>query len=514
MTDLRDVTLVVMYLRLSDARHENGSFEDRKAKLMKHAKRRGWTVARVIIENDEMPGGARKSASAFKRRRIVLPDGRIVVRVYRPGFRSILDDLTQGRAHVVLAEDLDRAMRDPRDLEDLIDVCQEYRSTADSLSGSLRLTEGGTDAEITNARIMVAIANKASRDTARRVADARERQARKGAWGGGKRPFGFLADGVTVDPAEAAEIVKAAEAVMAGVSLRQLAFDLREREVPTVKGTRWTAETLKDILVRPRNAGISVYRPETKRRRGGAARPPSRYYTEADEIGRAPWEPILPEDTWRAVVAKLTDPARATSAPGPAHRWLGSGIYRCVCGTLMQVLTKGDKISPAYRCRDTGLGNGVQHTVRNVRNVDALVVDTLVEFLSKPDAADLLAAPSTGVDLNALRADVKTWRQSLLDYVDGEIDGRYTKAQVQRATVRLNAKISEAEQTLNRHTGRSPLAPLIGVVNVRAAWDALSLGAQREIVRNLFVVTILEAKAKGRSPFLPETVRIERARTD
>ena len=41
--------------------------------------------------------------------------GQAVYRVWRPGFRSILDDLTAGRAHAILAEDLDRACRDPRD---------------------------------------------------------------------------------------------------------------------------------------------------------------------------------------------------------------------------------------------------------------------------------------------------------------------------------------------------------------------------------------------------------------
>ena len=39
-----------------------------------------------------------------------------------------------------------------------------------SLTGSLTLTDGGTDAERFTARIIAATANKASADTARRVA--------------------------------------------------------------------------------------------------------------------------------------------------------------------------------------------------------------------------------------------------------------------------------------------------------------------------------------------------------
>jgi site-specific DNA recombinase len=62
------------------------------------------------------------------------------------------------------AEDLDRACCDPRDLEDLIDTCEVCRASARSLSGSLTLTRGGTDTEITTARLMVTVKNAESWD--------------------------------------------------------------------------------------------------------------------------------------------------------------------------------------------------------------------------------------------------------------------------------------------------------------------------------------------------------------
>ena len=113
-------------------------------------------------------------ASAFKRRKIKTPSGRVELRVVRPGFREILDDITTGRVNGLLAEDLDRACRDPRDLEDLLDACAQTGASARG-SGSLMLTNGGNDGEQFMARVMVAIANKSSSDTARRVAEGRER---------------------------------------------------------------------------------------------------------------------------------------------------------------------------------------------------------------------------------------------------------------------------------------------------------------------------------------------------
>jgi hypothetical protein len=66
-----------LYLRLSDLRVED-DFEKRKAKLTAFASALGWTVFRVIVENDLMPArrdGKVRMASAFKRRRIKTPSG-------------------------------------------------------------------------------------------------------------------------------------------------------------------------------------------------------------------------------------------------------------------------------------------------------------------------------------------------------------------------------------------------------------------------------------------------------
>jgi len=177
---------------------------------------------------------------------------------------------------------------------------------------------------------------------------AREQQARQGRFGGGRRPYGFEADGITVSANEAAVIIRMADAVMAGVPLRSIARDLRKLGIPTASGTtQWSPETVRDVLLRPRNAGFMVHRETTRKRK---------VYTDDDIVGTAPWAPILDEEVWRSVVAKLTDPERRTNfAPGPAPRWLGSGIYRCPCGSVMRVHKAGDHADrPVYRCQATG----------------------------------------------------------------------------------------------------------------------------------------------------------------
>ena len=141
----------------------------------------------MIPEND---------TSAYKRRRVELPNGRHELRVVRPRFRPLLDLIVSGAVDGLIAYDLDRTARDPRDLEDLIDAVEQRapRLPVESVTGSLRLAN---DSDVTMARVMVAVANKSSRDSSRRIKRKHEELAQLGKYaGGGARRFGYESDGV------------------------------------------------------------------------------------------------------------------------------------------------------------------------------------------------------------------------------------------------------------------------------------------------------------------------------
>src|SRR6266446_6172571 len=144
-----------IYLRLSDFRADDpATFTAREAKLRALAASLGWNVHRVIVEND-IADGRPKPASAYKRRKITTPNGRTEWRVWRPAWREVIADLETRAATAVLAEDLDRVARDPRDIEDLIDAVALCGGHARSLSGSLTLTNGGSSDQQAMARVMV-----------------------------------------------------------------------------------------------------------------------------------------------------------------------------------------------------------------------------------------------------------------------------------------------------------------------------------------------------------------------
>ena len=100
----------------------------------------GGRIDREIPEN---------AVSAFKRQRVELPDGTYGYRVVRPEWEKILTALRRGECNALMVPDIDRAMRDPRTLEDLIDVVEYYGVYVASLTGNIDLT---TDSGISAAR--------------------------------------------------------------------------------------------------------------------------------------------------------------------------------------------------------------------------------------------------------------------------------------------------------------------------------------------------------------------------
>ncbi|GAA1018228.1 serine recombinase [Acrocarpospora pleiomorpha] len=491
----------ILLPRISDADDgETAGVDDQLRRLRVFAEANGWTIAHEIIEND---------TSAFKRRKIKLPNGRHELRTVRPGFRQALELLAAGKADILVARDLDRAMRDPRDLEDLIDVCEtsKGRVKARSISGSLRLD---TDADVTMARVMVAMANKSSRDTARRVSDARERQAMAGEFGGGRRPYGFESDGVTVREGEAAIIRRMGDVVLLsnfgetdakgkplGPSLASIARELQTEGIPTADGKTWTAPTVRDILVRPRNAGLMVHKSGTGRKK----------YTRDDVVGRAPWAAIIPEDEFWIIAGKLNDPNRRTNTAGVAPKWLGSGVYGCPCGAVVRVSgSSGKRDRPVYTCGTRGEGT---HANCPQADLDALVEGVAVVWLATY-ASDYIT-PRPGVDVGAIRAKISTLKAQRAEVGRDRDDRLIDRAEYVDRVKRINVQIEDLDGQLADMAEQSEFAEFADVATEEDAWrvwKGLGITRQRELVKKIMTVT-LKPTGRGWRGTIDQRVSIE-----
>lgn len=456
-------TRAVLLVRISDDKAQDAKGVARQEEDGRHlADRLGWTIAEVVIEND---------TSAYKRRMIKLPDGSTGLRTVRPGFRAVLDKLTSGERDGLLAYDLDRTARDPRDLEDLIDVVESRRPhiPVESVSGSLRLAN---DADITMARVMVAIANKSSRDTARRVSRKHEELAKEGKWnGGGFRGYGFSTDGHKVVPEEAAILVEIADRILGewngwtdeqraaigpevGESLHSIAEDLERRAIPSATGAPWSGRSVGSVIVKSSVAGLRSYKGEV--------------------VGKAVWDPIIPEDKWRRVTERLT--MRAGTSDLTLQRWLNGALHCSLCGHTIEG-THGNG-GPRYWC--TPRRGGCGKIAVKASFVEDEVERQMLDLLAKPrileqlrHAADTeatdVARQELAEDEDQLKQLAKMWASKELGF-----------AEYKEARSIIEARVKESRALLVSRAPRVLRSLLAG--DVQNGWRGLAPVDKREVL--------------------------------
>jgi site-specific DNA recombinase len=439
-----------IYVRISDDKAEDAAGVARQeADCRALAERQGWQVGEVYVEND---------TSAYKRKTVRLPDGSTGLRVVRPAFRKMLDALTSGALDAVVGYDLDRIARDPRDLEDLIDVVESRKIPTRAVTGSLDL---GTDAGITMARVMVAIANKSSRDSSRRIARKHLELAGQGKTGGGGiRSFGYERDGVTVNEAEAQAVREIADRLLAGSSLVGVAQWLNEAGVPTVRGGAWQNRSVHAVVTKPRVAGLRVHRGEV--------------------VGKAAWPPILDQGTWERVLLTLEGRARGHS--NRLQRWLSGALLCGKCNHRLSGSQQARGRGHRYWCATPRGGCG--GIAIDAPSAEDTVEAMVLAYLARPDVlSDLRSATTTQAGDKARReaqADEQQLRELATLWAVRDI-----------TTAEYMAARKEIEARLNQWRGLIRAA-LPGVVrelvsgDVQEIWQRLLPAQRQEVVRVVF----------------------------
>src|SRR5690242_11886220 len=239
----------------------------------------------------------------------------------RPAYRRLLDDVRAGSIGAVLVWHSDRLHRQPRELEEYIEVCEPRGvPTFACISGQIDLSN--PDGRLI-ARMLGAVAAHESDSRSRRIRRKHEELAQAGKLaGGGSRPFGYLPDRRTADPFEAAALRGAVARVLAGDSLRAIATDWNGRGLRSVKGGTWTVQVLHRILVSPRISGQRAYHGEI--------------------VAKGDWQPIItPEESARL---RLRLDGHDRTKPRSVRRYLLSGgLLRCgLCDAVLLARPRGD----------------------------------------------------------------------------------------------------------------------------------------------------------------------------
>ncbi|WP_327069240.1 recombinase family protein [Kitasatospora sp. NBC_01302] len=466
----------VLLTRISDDKAEDAKGVGRQEDdCRERADRLHWGIGEVVVEND---------TSAFKRRKVKLPDGTTGLRVVRPGFRRVLELLSSGQADGLLAYDLDRVARDPRDLEDLIDVIEQTKIPVESVTGSLRLSN---DADITMARVMVAIANKSSRDTSRRVTRKHEQLASEGKpGGGGIRPYGYAADRATVIEHEAAIIREIARRLLDDESMYEIAADLNERGVLTVSGSDWSTRTIRSVVTKPRVAGLRSTGRDSA----------------MQIVGPATWPAILDQETWEEVCAKLA--TRGIGSKNKLIRWLNGSLWHPACGAGL-IGWQGNP-APRYWCATPRGGCG--GVAINAAGAEQEIERQILDLLSKPRILEQLRGLAGSSSTREARAALADDEQQLKEMAGAYARRQITFAEYMEARKIVEARVRDARAMMLAAAPRILRGLLSGDVAVH--WRDLEPTEKREVVMALVPDgwDVLPAQQGGRRAFDPARLRL------
>lgn len=410
----------------------------------------------------------------------------------RPGYQAIIERMKSGAVDVVVVYAVDRLTRRLADLCSLIDLCEETGVRIATVTGELDLS---THTGKLLARILGSVAQgeveaKSARQQLANRQSAEAGRARKGM----PRPFGWQADRVALDEAEAAAVRDACGMLLAGGTISGVIRDWdargvyphqRPRNHPfgPVNFTGWSRTSLREILGSPRNAGIAVY--------------------QGIEIGRGEWRPIVAEETLRAVRDVLAANAGRRAPASP--RTMLSMLARCQCGNFVAGTWSGDGKRPAYRCHQaTRGGRPGPHVFARRDVIDEWVGALVVERLSRPDAIDLVETPA-GIDAAALRDEAEALRKRLDRLGPLFAAGTITERDMTGGRLAGESRLAEIAAELAEAGRESVLAPLIAADDVAAAWAALDVSLKRAAVAALMTVTIIPP-GKGAHTWDPERV--------
>jgi site-specific DNA recombinase len=466
----------LIYVRISmDKAGDGHGVANQMARLERSASERDWTVMYRLSDNDI--GVTRNDPTRPGK--------------YRPGYEEAMRLVDAGAVDAVLCFKWDRFIREPLDLEYLIPRFDKAGVRFAEVEGSIDL---GTDSGRLHARILIAMAKAEQERKAERQKLANEQAAVSGKrFMGTPRPFGYCEDHVTVHPAEGPAVAEACAAMLGGGTISGIRREwarlgLRPPQAPfgPLPQNPWNRGSIRMILLNPRIAALSAYHQEI--------------------VGQGRWEPLVTEETWRAVRGILQDPARK---PPRGVRTLLGGMALCPCGNVVTGMPShtGHHI---YRCtpatRNRAWPGG--HVARQAAPAEEFIEKITVARLSRADAADLVTVEEAGIDVGALREEAAAIRSNLEEMAGDCALGRISRAQMLRATEAGNTRLAEIGAELD-HAGReNVLAPLVAAQNAATLWTDLDISRKRAVIKTLMTITLQPPGRGARRPFDPATITV------
>lgn len=467
--------------------HEQG-IQDQVGDCRALAEKLGWIVGAVYTDNEQ-------SATSGKPRR---------------AYEAMLADIASGERDGLLFTQSTRLIRRPVELEHFIDVVGPLKLPIQTVrSGEYDLT---TADGIFIARQLGILAKRETDLLSERL----RRRFQQNAIDGkphGRCPYGWRRiDGREIaDAVEAPVVREIIGRMLAGESVSSVVEWLNNSGIVPPRlgkkdsGDTWTRSTVRQIALRPSNAGLRQHRGEI--------------------VGRSQAEPLISEEDYRRLVALIQDPSRQpVKGNRPVH--LLSGLAICdLCERPIERQSCADRRNgrtkvPTYLCRhcrptddavargEASKGSPRAWSIRwHQEPIDRAVEALVVERLSQPDAIGVFAPGADNTDeLLTRRRAVEVELDSLTDMLTART---INAKQFARASAAYNAELDQIDAELSS-AAPTALSDLVGP-DIAKRWGEVPMDRKRAVVRALYEVRI-KPRMAGDPPqdgtFRPESIEL------
>jgi DNA invertase Pin-like site-specific DNA recombinase len=441
----------VIYARQSKTRDGSESIETQIEACKGACERLGYEVVAVLAEPPSTSGYKNRGKSREK-------------------FKLLLSGFINGDWQMVMAYKTDRLSRGGGPgWAPLLEVIERAGLDVDRAVA----TPSGYVSEF-EIGIRATMDREESKKISERGKDIAERKAKQGKPQGGRRPFGYQEDRVSLDPVEAAALREMARRVLAGDSFKAIAWWLNAEGLTTTTGRPFIPVTVRNMLHKVRYAGLRVH--------DGVEYP-------------AVWEPVFDAETWEKLKLNLLLRSEAyANAPKP-RRYLLTGVIFCGgCGMPLNGMTKKDHpnrpLRPTYQCRvqgDRQKKHGCGGVTRNADALDHWVRESILAHLNSASLLELLGATGDDADLiRELLTDRDGQRTRLNQLIDDYATGLLTRVQFERAKTTAESELQRVERLLTRQVSTHEILSMLPAdKSAREAWMEGSDDWRRGLVRGL-----------------------------
>lgn len=407
----------------------------------------------------------------------------------RPGWLALGNALSRREFDVVLGVAEDRFTRDAAVKLGFQAACVKAGVTWHTVGGGKVDPSTASGAMLAN--VTGALAQYESAVKQERVRASVERRLRDGIDLNGPRPFGFEADRTTIRETEATWVRWAIQAVLDGSTLYAIRKQLNDVGVTTSTGRPWLTTTVRQLLLRPRNAGLLAHK---------------------GVIVGDTLPSLVPRENWEAMHAILEHPDRKPKR-GPKVAHVGSGVVVCsVCGSAMRFHAPKQGRAPRYICTREKLAvrDRLRHPTMLETDLERVLAESVFMSLTRVEHTD--APADEAAPLRVKRAELARRRkvqQDLAELPGADLEATAKRlAELGRDIADLDTSVAEVVAADSRATllevAREAIVELeFGALAVMGKtvfprwlpkWEGLAIDKQQAIIRDLLGVVVLSFK--------------------